>query len=191
MSVKIIWDKDGKNYESLTHYDIDIAKSGDTRSIWLLKNESNHYSLSKADRRSQVKPITQVCIGDSFTIAIPIFTDTGLLIDPMMKRSIQVQPHEISYIPDPMRQSIDKGKYVQPNLDYILQNFKNMPFYKKDYYHADLSRVCDFEELIIEWCQLDDITNAELTDKTLMQHGFDELVDHYDDFMFIAESFNQ
>lgn len=165
--LKVIWEENDKKYQTTTFYDIDVAKVGDNRQVWLLKNESNHYSLSKTDRRTLIKPITQICIGDSFTIAVPIFTDSGLLIDPNQKRSIAVLPFETSAIPDPIRQSIEKSKYVQPNLEYILQNFKNMPFYKKDYYHADLSRVCDFEELIIEWCDLKDINNKQLTDKQL------------------------
>lgn len=79
---KVNWEDLDNKYETTTYYDIDMAKAADCRSVWLLKNESNHYALSKTDRRALVKPITQVCIGDSFTIAIPIFTDTGLLIDP-------------------------------------------------------------------------------------------------------------
>ena len=182
IALKVTWEDDNDKYQTTTQYDVDVAKVADNRSIWLLKNESNHYALSKTDRRALVKPITQVCIGDSFTIAIPIFTDTGLLIDPNQKRKIVVLPHDTSVIPDPIRQSIDRGKYVQPNLEYILANFKKMPFYKKEYYHADLSRVCDFEELIIEWCNLKDISNAEQTDKDLQMHGLDDLFDHHDDF---------
>lgn len=64
-----------------------------------------------------------------------------------------------------------------------------MPFYKKEYYHADLSRVCDFEELIIEWCHLKDLKNEVQRDKILLQNGYDDLIDHNDDFMFIANSF--
>lgn len=66
-----------------------------------------------------------------------------------------------------------------------------MPFYKKDYYHADLNRVCDFEELIIEWCQLKDISNTEQTDKILQQNGYEDLLDHSDDFQFIAQTFHE
>lgn len=66
-----------------------------------------------------------------------------------------------------------------------------MPFYKKDYYHADLSRVCDFEELIIEWCHLKDLRNASSIDQALALCGCDDLVDHHDDFLFLANSFNE
>lgn len=97
-----------------------MAKVGELRQVWLLKNESNNYALSKTDRRALVKPISQICIEDSFTIAIPVFTDSGLLIDPNQKRKVVVLPHETSSIPDPIRVSLEKGKYVQPNLEYIL-----------------------------------------------------------------------
>lgn len=64
-----------------------------------------------------------------------------------------------------------------------------MPFYKKDYYHADLSRVCDFEELIIDWCHLKDLRNGAKIDEALALYGCDDLVDHHDDFLFLANTF--
>lgn len=54
ISLKVTWEEKGKQMESVTYYDLDVAKSGDNRQTWLLKNESNHYSLSKTDRRPQV-----------------------------------------------------------------------------------------------------------------------------------------
>lgn len=38
-----------------------------------------------------------------------------------------------------------------------------MPFFQKDYFKADLSRVCDYEELVPEWywLDLDDATSRE------------------------------
>lgn len=76
-----MWNENNKINETYTYYDVDILKSGENKGTWLLKNESNHYGHSGTDRRSQLKPITQVCIEDSFTIAIPIFTDSGILVD--------------------------------------------------------------------------------------------------------------
>lgn len=47
--------------------------------------------------------------------------------------------YEISAIPDPFRVSMETTKMEQPqSLEYFIKNLKNMPFYKKDYYHADL-----------------------------------------------------
>ena len=66
IGLKIIWEDKGESYESATYYDIDVGKIGELRSTWLLRNESNHYGHSGTDRRSQVKPITKVCINDSF-----------------------------------------------------------------------------------------------------------------------------
>ena len=63
-----------------------------------------------------------------------------------------------------------------------------MPFYKKDYYHADLCRVCDFEELIIDWYPLN-ITDDISRERVLLMNGFDDLLDHSNDFHFIANSF--
>ena len=103
IGLKVIWQDQGKTYETKTHYDIDVAKAGELRSTWLLKNESNHYGHSTTDRRPQVKPITQVCIGDSFMIAVPIFTDSGLLIDPHAFRSIQILDYKLASIPDAFR----------------------------------------------------------------------------------------
>ena len=36
-----------------------------------------------------------------------------------------------------------------------MYNTKNTLFYKKDYYHIDLLRTCDLEEMIPEWYDLD------------------------------------
>ena len=58
IGLRVIWEEEGKSMESVAYYDIDVAKSGDNRSTWMLRNESNHYGHCGTDRRTQVKPIT-------------------------------------------------------------------------------------------------------------------------------------
>lgn len=42
----------------------------------------------------------------------------------------------------------EETKYENPNIDYILQNFKKLPFYKKNYLSSDLDRICEFEDIV-------------------------------------------
>ena len=46
-------------------------------------------------------------------------------------------------------------KYENPNVEYIIKNFKKLSFYKKNYLNADLLRICDIEEIVQEWYELD------------------------------------
>jgi len=57
-------------------------------------------------------------------------------------------------------------------------------FGNEGYYQADLNRVCEMEELAIEWYDLD-LTNENKRKSTLETFGFCELVDNDDDFIYI------
>ncbi len=63
-----------------------------------------------------------------------------------------------------------------------------MPFFGKDYYKADLNRVCDAEEIVSEWYSLD-IYNPKARDQMLTQHGFTDLLKYQQDWRFIANQF--
>ena len=83
--------------------------------------------------------------------------------------------------------------YEKPNLDNILSNklARKQPFYKKEYYAADLNRICEVEEMVTEWYDLDiQAKNHEQRDNTLITFGYHELAGHDDDFTYIIESFN-
>jgi len=77
-----MWMENGKNFENTTYYDMDLVKSAEARQVWLLRNESNYYALSAQDRRSQVQPITQVCLDDSVLMTLPLFSANGRFLDP-------------------------------------------------------------------------------------------------------------
>ena len=63
-----------------------------------------------------------------------------------------------------------------------------MPFFKKDYYKADLNRICEAEEIVSEWYPID-IYDQQARDQMLTQHGFTDLLDHHQDWKFIANQF--
>ena len=39
---------------------------------------------------------------------------------------------------------------------------RKMPFFKKDYYKADLNRICDAEEIVSEWYPMNKIVNGTI-----------------------------
>ena len=82
LGIKHMWMENGKNFENTTYYDMDLVKSPGARQVWLLRNESNYYALSAQDRRSQVQPITQVCLDDSVLMTLPLFSANGRFLDP-------------------------------------------------------------------------------------------------------------
>ena len=82
LGIKHTWMENGQNLENTTYYDMDLVKSAEARQVWLLRNESNYYALSAQDRRSQVQPITQVCLDDSVLMTLPLFSANGRFLDP-------------------------------------------------------------------------------------------------------------
>jgi len=74
-------------------------------------------------------------------------------------------------------------------MDKILNNMKAMPFYKKDYYKSDQFRICDLEELVIEWSSLGNIRAKQKRETILLNNNYHDLLDHDDDFMLIANTF--
>lgn len=58
---------------------------------------------------------------------------------------------------------------------------RKMPFFNKDYYKADLNRICDAEEIVSEWYSFD-IEDGAARDQVLYQHGFMDLLGHTEDF---------
>ena len=82
--------------------------------------------------------------------------------------------------------------YEKPNLDNILNNEfgRKLPFYHREYYSADLNRVCEVEELVTEWYNLDiSPHNHKGRNKTLLTFGYTDLAFHDDDFSYIIDSF--
>lgn len=60
---------------------------------------------------------------------------------------------------------------------------KTLKFYKQNYYTVDLNRICEVEEYVNEWFDLDVnyLANQNRND-TLLTFGFTDLAFHDDDF---------
>ena len=69
---------------------------------------------------------------------------------------------------------------------------RTQKFYKQNYYTADLDRVCELEELVNEWFELDvDIRADESRNQTLLTFGFQDLAFHDEDFQYMISHFTK
>lgn len=119
-------------------------------------------------------PITPICSGDSFYFAVPIFSEkSGSLLDyeseqyvclvtgvceSSVPANFRMSTASISYPIDD--ETVDSSNPPTPSkkfpqIDFVLNNMRKMPFFAKDYYKADLNRICDAEELVSEWYPID------------------------------------
>ena len=59
-------------------------------------------------------------------------------------------------------------------MDSWLQNLTKMPFFSKDYYKVDLTRLSEYEELVPEWYNITEDLSL------LKHHGFSDIIEHRD-----------
>ena len=86
-------------------------------------------------------------------------------------------PPRFSEIPASYRQSLQSVKYEDPdkdNTDNLIAGIFASPFFKKDYYKVDLTRVAEYEELVPEWYYLEEQSYDR--GQTLIRHGFDDMI---------------
>ena len=83
-----------------------------------------------------------------------------------------------------------KVKFYKPSIKDLIEKTKSLPFWKEEYYLADLNRVCEMEELISEWYDID-LRSTQKRMETLETFGFKDLLNKDDDFQYIINQFNQ
>ena len=83
-------------------------------------------------------------------------------------------PSRFSEIPESYRQSLQSVRFENPDKDNLIAHISKSPFFKKDYYKVDLTRVAEYEELVPEWYYLEESQLER--EKTLVNHGFDDML---------------
>lgn len=172
-------------------YRLDIGQKGSVSTHWIHKNQSFSNGTSAEDQKACTKPIAKVNIGDSFLICLPLFDLNGRFFN---------YAHDIIEFKDPLIEArppsykyTEMPKYFKPELAELLKNelAKSWPFYKMDYYHSDLNRVCEVEDLINQWHLLDSTPEGEAARKQeLMQREYHDLVDKEHEFQQIINYFD-
>lgn len=141
-------------YDQGVTYSMDLIPAKQARTLWLHKNESASHGMAESDELPYLQPIGAIALDDCFTIALPLFSISGHFLDYKANSIVQFEPPIISELP-PSFKPKEQQKYYKPNLQDLMYKTKQLHFWKEDYYQADLNRVCEMEELVNEWYDLD------------------------------------